>query len=305
MPDKHAVNTRLTEILDLKGAVLLDGATGTELEHRGYRTSAPLWTAEAAIRAPEMLGAIHRAYLRAGVDILSANTFRTTPGAFAKAGQPDGWRQAVTTSVHLAREMIREYRPGTLLAGVIAPLEDCFAPGLTPTSAIAMETAHGIQVQTLVDLGVDFILAETLGTLRETVAIAKTCYNKDIPLMVSFRSTGAGTLPDGTPLVKVCTEIGKYQPLAMMLNCNTPKALSGDLAILLQHRKGLIGVYPNAPGHFVKQGTWAQPPGGLEQYLAMIGSCLDMGAAIVGGCCGTGPAHLEALSRYISTRHGY
>src|SRR5438034_11831000 len=81
-----ASNQRLLRAMPAHDLLLLDGATGTELGRRGADISLPLWSARAIIEAPDILADIHRDYLRAGADLITANTFRTHRRTLAKAG---------------------------------------------------------------------------------------------------------------------------------------------------------------------------------------------------------------------------
>ncbi|MGH7680972.1 MAG: homocysteine S-methyltransferase family protein, partial [Candidatus Eiseniibacteriota bacterium] len=114
--------------------VLLDGALGTELERRGVSTRLPLWSAHAVWDAPDRVREIHEEYARAGADILTAATFRTTPRAVASArasGVPGaGLDAAALTRAAIALAAEARSRAGAsreiLVAGSMAPLEDCY-----------------------------------------------------------------------------------------------------------------------------------------------------------------------------------
>src|SRR3954471_11550835 len=90
--------------------LILDGPTGTELVARGYNAEGPLWTARAALDEPELLRQIHLDYLRAGANIITANTFRASAHAAARAGlaQADA-RRMTHASVAVATEAIEEF----------------------------------------------------------------------------------------------------------------------------------------------------------------------------------------------------
>src|SRR2546427_6160361 len=85
---------RLTARLTRGEIVLLDGALGTELERRGISIRLPLWSAQALLDAPDRVREIHEEYVRAGAEILIANTFRTTPRTLGKAGRSEPAEEA-------------------------------------------------------------------------------------------------------------------------------------------------------------------------------------------------------------------
>ena len=114
---------------------ILDGAMGTELIRRSVNLPLPLWSGDANITHPETVIQIHQDYVNAGADILTTNTFRTTPRTYLKSGfsDTDSTKRALKSlnaAVSLARRAARkEY---TIIAGSIAPLEDCYSPELFP-----------------------------------------------------------------------------------------------------------------------------------------------------------------------------
>src|SRR5213594_3714774 len=153
--------SRLDALLARPLPVLLDGAVGTELARRGVDTTLPLWSARALFddAGLETLVRIHEDYARAGAEILVTNTFRTTPRALGRAGRGDSWRDANRRAVESARAGAAERdhdRPGgvCLVAGGIAPLEDCYSPDLVPPRVDCL-AEHRRQVELLAGLGVD------------------------------------------------------------------------------------------------------------------------------------------------------
>src|SRR5258707_8830056 len=117
--------------------ILLDGATGTELNRRGVSTDLPLWSAGALLDAPATLRQIHRDYLLAGAEIVTANTFRTHRRSLARGGYGDSAAELTRLAVELARAAVGEgaLAPPAYVAGSLAPLEDCYSPELVPPQA--------------------------------------------------------------------------------------------------------------------------------------------------------------------------
>jgi S-methylmethionine-dependent homocysteine/selenocysteine methylase len=152
-PSQNQLTARLTR----GEIVLLDGAMGTELERRGVPTKLPLWSAQALVSAPDRVREVHEEYVRAGAEILTANTFRTTPRSLRSAGM-DGQADRLT---ELAITLCREARARAGLdrevsiAGSMAPLEDCYRPDLAPPAGAMMEE-HGDQAARLKRAGAEF-----------------------------------------------------------------------------------------------------------------------------------------------------
>ena len=109
--------------------LLLDGATGTELERRGVGISLPLWSARAILDAPEILMQVHLDYLLAGANIITANTFRTHRHNLASSGMGDQSKSMTHQAVAVAQKAVAFFNDNSaFIAGSIAPLEDSYTP---------------------------------------------------------------------------------------------------------------------------------------------------------------------------------
>ena len=167
--------TALDALLARPGPLLLDGATGTELARRGVDTTLPLWSARALFddRGLETLTQIHEDYARAGAEILVTNTFRTTGRVLERAGRPGVWREANRRAVECARAGTKAKAGAgrvSVVAGGIAPLEDCYRPDLVPPRDDCLRE-HRLQAALLASLGVDLIIIETMNS-RKTMRLA-------------------------------------------------------------------------------------------------------------------------------------
>ena len=140
--------------------LILDGATGTELDRRGVDVTLPLWSARAMIDAPEVLEEIHGDYLRAGADAIVTNTFRTHERSLARAGLPGESGPLTRAAVEIACRARDAVRPEALVFGSVSPLEDCYCPELAPDRSTCTEE-HTRMIVDLVDAGVDHVLIET------------------------------------------------------------------------------------------------------------------------------------------------
>ena len=167
------------------GTLILDGATGTELERRGIGSELPLWSAAALDQAPEAVAAIHSAYVAAGVDLLTANTFRTQRRSLARGGQGERAGELTRLAVSLARSSTASSGRSVAVLGSVAPLEDCFEPERVPDDS-TLEREHGEHAENLATAGVDAVLIETMNTIREAVAAARAARAVELPFLVSF-----------------------------------------------------------------------------------------------------------------------
>jgi enediyne biosynthesis protein CalE2 len=288
---------QLTARLTRGEIVLLDGAMGTELERRGVPTKLPLWSAQALVEAPDRVREIHEEYVRAGAEILTATTFRTTPRSLRSAGR-DGEADRLTA---LAIDLCREARKRAGLerevwiAGSMAPLEDCYRPELAPPPG-AMAEEHGDQAARLKRAGADLLLVETMNSIAEAVAAVRAAREMGLPVLVSFICKNPREIWSGEVLADAVRAVEPHQPDAILVNCTPPDVAAACLDEIARTTHLPIGCYPNAGAPDIERGAWrfdpAMTPG---RFAEAAQSWVRSGAQIVGGCCGTGPDHIRAL----------
>jgi len=300
--------------------VILDGATGTELQRRGVDTGLPLWSARAlaSVRGREILIGIHADYARAGAEVLTTNTFRTTPRALAKAGHENRWVLFNRHAVEAARDGARVgTRAGavanpvaaprsTFVAGSIAPLEDCYSCDLVPPQAECLRE-HLRQVDLLARLGVDLILIETMNTHREALGGVRAVRAAGIDALLSLCPGKPDALLSGEPLadsVPRLLDASGGRVIGVLLNCATPEVLARSVPGLAQLAGHLPwGVYAHL-GEPDSVTGWRLPDRHEpEAYSEWIRDRLCDGARLVGGCCGTTPEHIAAITPGSVDRH--
>lgn len=277
--------------------ILLDGAMGTELERLGVPTALPLWSAQAVRDAPDRVREVHEEYAQAGADVLTAATFRTTPRSLAKAGLESEAESLTARAVALAREARTRAASGrdVWVAGSLAPLEDCYRHDLVPDDA-ALEREHHEQAARLARAGADLILIETMGTVREAAAASRGALATGLPVLTSFMARSVDAIGGGEPLAEAVRAVDALDVDAILVNC-TPAAIAiGCLEVMARTTRTPIGCYANAGSPDLGRGTWCfDPEMTPERFAAHAAAWVRLGAQIVGGCCGTGPAHIRAL----------
>lgn len=288
--------------LSVSRPILLDGATGTELNRRGVNIDLPLWSARALLAAPEVLRQIHVDYVRAGAEIVTANTFRTSRRSLARGGL--GERAAVLTrqAVHLARAAVLEAAPGRpcFVAGSLAPLEDCYSPELVPPQADC-EREHAEMAQHLAEAGVDLILVETMNTIREAQAATRAARATGLPVLTSFVCRTDGRLFSNESVTAAVAAVAPLGVVGLLINCTPSITIHQPFAELRAAIRAqsaslpIQGLYANI-GHTdaVTGWTLTEDVSPLE-YARRASGWLHQGANLVGGCCGTTPAHIAAL----------
>lgn len=273
--------------------LLLDGPTGTELTRRGLTLPPPLWSAVAITAAPDLLTAIHRDYVHAGADLITANTFRSHA---RNLPAPTQAAALTARAVELARAAANDH---AWVLGSQAPLEDCYSPDLTPPDD-ALTAEHTAHAEHLLAAGVDGILVETMPTIREAVAATRAAMQTDLPVLVSFVCGAPGQLLSGEDLGEAVRAVLVFEPAAVMVNCCAAPDLHAQLAALRASAPDrVIGGYGNT-ARFTPHGWEDTPATDPDHYASLAAHWVALGAGIIGACCGATPAHIAKLRELLS-----
>jgi homocysteine S-methyltransferase len=247
---------------------------------------------------PELVSEIHQAYLEAGAEIIETNTFGANRYRLAEADHADDLRAINEAGVRLARK-VAGYR--TLVAGSIGPLGKHLAPigTLKPEEAAA---AYLEQAEVLAGAGVDFLVIETITNLDEMLAAVRAIQPLGLPIVALMTfSEEAKTLVGNKPR-EVALTLTKEGVAALGANCSV-----GPLGILevLENLVPAAGVpvvaMPNAGLPRLVGGRYLYLSS--PEYMADFArKAVDLGAAAVGGCCGTTPEHIKALTEAVEGR---
>lgn len=288
--------------------LLLDAAMGSDLDRRGLPTTLPLWSAIGLIQRPDLVQAIHRDNLEAGADIITTNTFRSTARTLRKAGLDDSDAARLdflaVDLAHAAREA--SGRHDALLAGSIAPLDECYDPVFETDDAVAL-SEHAVQARNLAAAGVDFLMIETMPTIREAVLATRSALATGLPVTVGFvcepgGTEGAARLMSGESLSEAVAAL-EALPVAMIFaNCAAPAVISSALKQLRDLTDLPLGGYANV-GQVDSEVGW-DPAGAIDgdAYAMAAAEWLQLGAQVIGGCCGTHPEHTRALRNLLDER---
>ena len=295
---KTSPSSEIRGMLDSGALMLLDGATGTELDQRGVDISLPLWSARAIIEAPEVLGQIHVDYLIAGADLVTANTFRTHRRSLSRAGLGDRAEELTERAVRIARQACASASKRALVAGSMSPLEDCFSPELVPHDDY-LQDEHAEMAHHLVKAGADVLLIETMNTVREAVAATRAAVATGLPTMVSVVCGRDARLLSGESVADAAMALTPLRTDAILVNCTPAPDLYRSLSELRDHTSLPIGAYANI-GYTEGDQNWIETDAtDPEAYARYAGQWRENGATLIGGCCGTTPAHIAALKRIL------
>ncbi len=256
--------------------LIIDGAMGTEILHRGLPTTLPLWSAEALLTHPEVVQQIHEDYIAAGAEIIITNTFRTTNRTFVKKNLADSSQDATILACQLVRQAIKQAKPAheIYIAGSMAPLEDCYSPELTPPVEDLLQE-HAAYARDLKMGGVDFLLLETMITLRETLAAIQAANQHNLPFAVSFCTNAQGQLLGGEALEQVIPEVEKHNPLFLGVNCVSPDIATQTLQTLKSITNRPLSVYAQGDGVADDDQGWRFGEADQRRHLPDLCKTLD------------------------------
>ena len=289
------------------GIVLADGAIGTML----YAAGTPLDDCFDALNLsnPAMVAAVHRAYLHAGADIIEANTFGANRFRLEPFGLADKVRAINRAGVRLAREAREVSGSSALVAGSVGPTARTLAPiGTTPPAAV--QAAFAEQIEALFEAGVDLLVIETIGSIDEMlVAIAAAQAVSDLPIVASMTFAEDGRTIDGASPEAVVERLAPLGITVLGANCSVgPQRLLPVMAAMRQRLDQAgptaphLSCMPNAgwPAHVAGRVIYRSSP---EYFASFAEQAADLGIRLVGGCCGTTPAHIQAMCESITRWH--
>ena len=276
-----------------QGVVLADGAMGTLLYDRGitFDRSFDLLN----LQEPALVQSIHRDYIRAGAELIETNTFGASRIRLAAHGESQDARRVNRAGAQLARNAREEVGEAVFVAGAIGPLGKPVAPLGTITKDEALE-AYVEQVEGLVEGGVDLLIIETQTDLEEMkLAIQAVRQVTDLPLVAEMTFTeDERTLYGAYPedVVRATQSLGVN---VLGANCSVGPQKLLEIVQRLRRRTQLpISVMPNAgmPRFVSGRFLYLASPDYFADYAVRFKAA---GANLIGGCCGTTPAHIRRM----------
>lgn len=287
-------------------AVVLDGGLATELEARGADLSDELWSARLLLDDPQLIVAVHRAYVEAGADVVIGASYQASFEGLAHRGLD---RAAATALFGRSVELARDAAEGrALVAASIGPYGAVLANGAEytgdyglgdpATARVFLRDFHGPRIEALAVAGPALLAIETIPSIVEAEALVQVLDAlEDMPAWLSFSCRDAGHLHDGTPFAEALDVVaGHAAVVAVGVNCTSPKTVPELVAIAATRTATRIVAYPNKGGTWdasAKRWTGDDLPDGLGPVALELRGA---GAGIIGGCCGTGPCDIKAAA---------
>ena len=277
-----------------EGPLLLDGATGSNLQKAGMPKGC--CTEEWVLTHPEVLVALQRAYAEAGSNIIYAPTFQAQPIALERVGLQRRCEELNAALVALSRSAA----PGCLIAGDLTTLAT-FCDSWDESSFDLLVENYRRQIRGLIDGGADLLVGETLLYPQEAEAILAAAELEGAGAgMYTFTMQPDGSLFSGRDAGPVLHELENLGAAAVGFNCVAADMMTPFLVSKLRRSiKGPLICKPNAGVPIIGADgipSYLQTP---EEFSGIVGNCRKNGATILGGCCGTAPEYIAALKRSL------
>ncbi len=270
--------------------VLLDGATGSNLQKAGMPRGC--CTEEWILANPDALVALQRSYAKAGSSILYAPTFQAQPIALERVNLH---KQAEAINAHLV-VLTRSAAPDVLVAGNLTTLAgycDSYDPALFDT----LVENYRVQIGGLLAGGADLLAAETLMYPQEAEAIFTAAELEGATAaLYTFTMQSDGSLFSGADAAPILRELEEAGACAVGFNCVAADCMTAGLVSRLRRFvKGPLVCKPNAGTPVIGEDGIPRYPMVPEEFAGIVADCAAAGASILGGCCGTTPAHIAAV----------
>ncbi len=301
------------------GLVVIDGGTGSQLQAEGVPMDDVAWSARANLEQPDAVQRVHEAYLRAGAEVIIANTYAASRAALQPAGLGDRVEQANRNAVHAALRAREVAATGPV---AVAGSMSSFCPIAMDPAALGAPLAGpaaedprfpGLadfreQAGLLAEAGAELIALEMIDSSGYGRMALQAAAQTGLPVWlgispVRLADGTLGTLPelgDGESFDDLLRALADPAPAVITVMHAKPEVTVDAIEIIRRHFAGPIGVY-------AETGDWAPPnwvfdgltPG---EYLQQAITWADAGAQLIGGCCGVGPGHIRVLADGLADR---
>jgi 5-methyltetrahydrofolate--homocysteine methyltransferase len=301
----------MSSILDIlkERIVVFDGAMGTNLQVQNLSLDdfgGPRFEGcneHLLVTRPDAVERVHAGFLDVGCDVIETNSFNGTPVDFAEYGIADQAYDMNVRAAQLAKRIASDYATKAnprWVAGSMGPGRKL--PTLGHISFTELRDAYSVQVRGLLDGGVDLLIVETCQDLLQTKAALGAIFaqfeetHRRVPVIAQVTIETFGTMLNGTEIAAALTTLAPFPIDVVGTNCGTgPRHMSESVRYLCENSPLPVSALPNAGLPSVVEGKmhYDETP---ESFTAqVVHFANDFGVNIVGGCCGTTPAHLKLL----------
>ena len=320
----------LDEKLARGDTIVLDGAIGSEIDRLGGKMHPVAWCGVANVTHPDIVRQVHEAYLEAGADVITANTFSNCRHVLAAAGYGDQTVAITRRAVELAQEARdrvapdREVAIAGSLSNHVAWVPDTVAADPKYLPSPEQEAANYREIaDTLAEAGCDLLLMEMMLETEHSVRLMEAAIATGLPVWTGISASRG---PDGKmvgwhqgeedphllpddyeqgptqPLETIIDALSAFRPQALGIMHSSVKSMSPALEVLFERWGGPVMAYPEANGYdAVARGPLPVEPDDFATYCC---GWVENGVQIIGGCCGTTIHHIRAMVDRLPERPG-
>ena len=289
--------------------IVFDGAMGTNLQVQNLSLDdfgGPRFEGcneHLLVTRPDAVEKVHAGFLEVGCDVIETNSFNGTPVDFDEYGIADQAYDMNVRAARLAKRMASDFATKAnprWVAGSMGPGRKL--PTLGHISFTELRDAYSVQVRGLLDGGVDLLIVETCQDLLQTKAALGAIFahfaetRRRVPVIAQVTIETFGTMLNGTEIGAALTALAQFPIDVIGTNCGTgPRHMTESVRYLCDNAPLPVSVLPNAGLPSVVEGKmhYDETPESFTSQVAHFAN--DFGVNIVGGCCGTTPAHLKLL----------
>lgn len=286
-------NRKLIDRLQ-EGIVIGDGAMGTML----YQHGAFLNTCfdEICLTGADLIETIHTEYVNTGCDFIETNSFGANEFKLGRFGLADAVEQINETAAQIARKAANDK---VMVAGAIGPT-GTINPNPNDELKLSLTNAFSTQANALAKGGVDFLLLETFTSASELLIAIDASAKTDLPIVAQMTCTEQLETLFGTPIDKAIGELANHDSvIAVGINCTLgPSDMLEGLKRLRKVTDKPISIHPNAglPRRVEGRTLYMCTPEYMAEYAKRF---YENGGSIIGGCCGTTPAHIREIVKSV------
>ena len=300
----------LKTLLEKQKIIVLDGASGTELQRKGYDVNDELWAAMFLISNPKAIKEVHEDYLQAGANCITSLSYQATYEGFYKKGLNENEaKKMLLLSVSLAKEARDEYfnknsehTNKALVAASIGPYGAFLADGSEfrgdySLNQKELEEFHKKRLDTLLEAKPDLLAFETVPCLKEAKAYVNLLKNKkNINAWISFSAKDSLHINSGETIKECAQYLEEYSFItAIGINCTSPKYAQSLIKEIKKVSSKIILVYANSGDIYdANDKSWKTSKNNIS-YAKMSEAWYKAGARIIGGCCQTTPKDIKEI----------
>jgi homocysteine S-methyltransferase len=297
---------RIEEKLKRGETIILDGGTGTDIQRRGAPMSGETWCAEANLGSADIVRAVHADYIAAGAEIITANTFATSPLLFNALGRDDDVQKIDRIAVKLARDAGADVVAGSFstMRPVVQGSDRTSMQREWPQKdamALMKRKAEG-----LADAGCDLIMMEMMRDLDYSLWATEAAVATGLPVWVGIstekREDGqlAGFGRHDWALKDIVSALMATGAKVCSVMHSSPNDTGEALDVVRAHWAGPLGAYRES-GYFAMPDWQFIDIISPQELVAYARKWRAQGATILGGCCGIGPEHIRALKEAFAS----